>query len=93
MSSSVPDLPELDPRIDPGLRDKIARQRAKVNASLTGVDPEVHQRHVEALNKGLGISAPLLPPGPTPPALPLPVWDDVTTTTDQLVDDFLAKIL
>jgi hypothetical protein len=67
--------PELDDRVDPALRDKIVRQRAKVSASVEG-DPEQHRLHVEALIKGLRIVLRrLMPAEQEPPAPPLPVWD------------------
>jgi hypothetical protein len=70
--------PELDDRVDPGLREKIVRQRAKVSASLEG-DPEQHRAHVESLTKGLKIVLRrLVPAKPKLPAPPLPVWDDET---------------
>jgi hypothetical protein len=70
------DRPELNERIAPELREKIARQRAKVSASLEG-DPDQHQAHVEALTKGLRIILRRLVPAPPKlPAPPLPVWDD-----------------
>jgi hypothetical protein len=69
--------PELNPRVDPGLRDKIVRQRAKVSASFEST-AEDHARHVESLNKGLRIVLRrLAPPRPKPAAPPMPVWDDV----------------
>jgi len=72
------DRPELDDRVDPGLREKIVRQRAKVSASLEG-DPEQHRAHVESLTKGLKIVLRrLVPAKPKLPAPPLPVWDDET---------------
>jgi hypothetical protein len=72
------DRPELDERVDSGIRDKIVRQRAKVSASLEG-DPEQHQAHVEALTKGLRIVLlRLVPAKPKLPTPPLPVWDDET---------------
>jgi hypothetical protein len=74
------DRPELDPRGDPNLRDKIIRQRAKVSSSPEG-DPDQHRLHVESLNKGLRlILRRLAPPKPKPPAPPLPVWDDSAKT-------------
>jgi hypothetical protein len=70
------DRPELDPRVDPEFRARIIRQRANVSASLEG-DPELHQRHVESLNRGLRILLRrLAPEPPKPPPPPLPVWDD-----------------
>jgi hypothetical protein len=47
------DQPELLDAIPVELREKIQRQRAKVSATLEGVDPVVHAAHVEALTKGL----------------------------------------
>jgi hypothetical protein len=71
------DRPELDTQIDPGLREKILRQRDRVNATLTGVAPEVHVAHLKSLNEGLRIALrrlALVPAKPIPP--PMPVWDD-----------------
>ena len=94
------DYPESDPRIDPGLRDKIVRQRAKVSASLSG-DPALHQLHVEALNRGLRIVLRrLIPPAPEPGQPPMPVWDDAAkrwqipnaqTTRDSRVAELAAQ--
>jgi hypothetical protein len=47
------DQPELANTIPVELRNKIQRQRAKVSATLEGVDPDVHALHVAALTKGL----------------------------------------
>jgi hypothetical protein len=67
------DRPELDWRIDPTLREKIDRQRHKVEASLDG-DPDTHRQHVEALTKGMRIVLRKL--GEAKPAKPPPpVWD------------------
>ena len=77
MAALGTDEPELDPRIDQALRDKIVRQRAKVNATLSGVAPEVHVAHVEALTSGLRVVLRRLAPAkPKTPAPPMPVWDD-----------------
>ena len=71
------DRPELDPRIEPDLRDKLVRQRGKVIASLDDAE-DLHRCHLESLNKGLKIILRrLMPPlAAKPPAPPLPVWDD-----------------
>jgi hypothetical protein len=71
------DRPELDDRVDPEFRVKVVRQRSNVSASLEG-DPELHRRHVEALNKGLSILLRRLAPQPPKPPRPsLPLWDDI----------------
>jgi hypothetical protein len=66
------DRPELDPRIDPDLRDKLIRQRANVIGSLDD-QAEAHLRQVESLNKGLKVILRRLvpPPAAKPPAPPL----------------------
>ena len=67
------DLPETLPQIVPALRDKIIRQRKRVNATLTGVDPSVHIKHIESLNAGLKlILNKLAPRPPEPPKPPMP---------------------
>jgi hypothetical protein len=47
------DRPEEASSIPPDLRSKVQRQRAKVDATLQGVNPSVHIAHLEALIKGL----------------------------------------
>ena len=49
------DQPELLDAIPPELREKMTRQRAKIDATLQGVDPSVHAAHLVALTKGLRI--------------------------------------
>jgi hypothetical protein len=71
------DRPELDDRVDPEFRAKVVRQRQNVSTSLESGDPELHQRHVESLNRGLSILLRRLAPQPpkaAPP--PMPTWDD-----------------
>jgi hypothetical protein len=71
------DLPEELPQIAPAFRDKIIRQRERVNATLTGVSPEVHVQQIQSLNKGLRLILAKLAPRPVePPPPPQPVWDD-----------------
>jgi hypothetical protein len=70
------DRPELDPRIDETLREKLIRQRANVVSSLDD-QADLHLRQVESLNKGLRIILRRLAPSkPKPPAPPMPTWDD-----------------
>jgi hypothetical protein len=47
------DRPELSKPCQLRLRDKMIRQRQKVDVSLSGADPEVHAAHIAALTKGL----------------------------------------
>jgi hypothetical protein len=71
------DQPEMLPKVPPAIRAKIATQRERVNATLSGVAPEVHVAHVESLNAGLRlILKKLAPEPPKQPPPPLPVWDD-----------------
>ena len=70
------DAPEDLPKVPPSVRGKIIRQRERVNATLSGVAPEVHTAHIESLNAGLRlILRQLAPAKPKPPKPPLPVWD------------------
>jgi hypothetical protein len=71
------DLPEQLSKVPASVKDKIVRQRERVNATLTGVDPSVHVAHIQSLNAGLKlILKKLAPRPPEPPKPPLPVWDD-----------------
>jgi hypothetical protein len=47
------DRPEESDNIPSELREKMTRQRAKVDATLQAVDPSAHIAHLEALIKGL----------------------------------------
>ena len=49
------DRPEQSDSIPSELRDKMTRQRAKVDATLQGEDVPAHVAHVEALTKGLRV--------------------------------------
>ena len=47
------DRPELSDTIPPALREKMTRQRQKVDATLQGDDVPAHVAHLVALTKGL----------------------------------------
>jgi hypothetical protein len=78
------EYPERLPQVPEGIRAKMARQRDKVSASLSGTRPEDHVAHVESLNAGLRLLLRRLSPRLQEPSKPpMPVWDAATTSWEQ----------